>query len=144
MHHLQYSREKMSSTNNNMKMSTVFVKCLVSLAFWVDASTSSYTIPTNGGKNREKILDERAYTNRFFLVCGQCGTNNRNGSYITLKSAAYRGEIPWQVGLVKQTGLPFRTPFNILFGPRYAVNYFCTGTLINANWVLTARHCTLG
>ena len=80
---------------------------------------------------------------KFSPVCGQCGTNNRNGSYITLKTAAYRGEIPWQVGLVKSS-LPFRTPFNILFGARPAVNFFCTGTLINANWVLTARHCTLG
>ena len=43
------------------------------------------------------------------------------------------GDVPWQVAL------SYRTGSNI-----YGNGQFCGGTLINADWVLTAAHCTEG
>ena len=75
-----------------------------------------------------------------FPVCGKCGTNSRNGSKIVLGTAAWPGEVPWQVGLESRFWPDYIDPVYHTLGPKF----FCGGTLINANWVLTARHCTRG
>ena len=139
-----WKRRRKRSIIINRGTTTILLKCFLSFAFWVVVSTSPYTTPTNGGKTDENFPMPYLWHHSLshFLVCGKCGTNNRNGSYITLQTAAAPGEIPWQVGL--ETRHPVINPFNLIFGPKFATKIFCAGTLINANWVLTARHCTRG
>ena len=57
---------------------------------------------------------------------------NRNFTKIVGGTNAGWGDVPWQVALSSSTGS------NIFYV------YFCGGTLINADWVLTAGHCTDG
>ena len=58
----------------------------------------------------------------------------RNGNFTKIVGGtnAGWGDVPWQVALSSSTGS------NIFYG------HFCGGTLINADWVLTAAHCTAG
>ena len=61
------------------------------------------------------------------------------GSKIVEGTDAALGEIPWQVGL-DSTAPDSADPLYLIFGP----SFFRGGSLINANWVLSAAHCTVG
>ena len=58
----------------------------------------------------------------------------RNGNFTKIVGGtnANAGDAPWQVALSTRSG-------SDIFQSQ-----FCGGTLINANWVLTAAHCTEG
>ena len=58
----------------------------------------------------------------------------RNGNFTKIVGGtnAGSGDAPWQVALTS------RASSSIYW------YQFCGGTLINANWVLTAAHCTEG
>jgi len=51
---------------------------------------------------------------------------NEQGNRITNGYTAAAGQIPWQAGLIIDN------------------TYFCSGSLISSQWVLTAAHCVYG
>ena len=76
------------------------------------------------------------YTASSFQVCLPCGGSDKGNFEPTpvdhFGLEAKLGDAPWQVALTEKTGS------NILD------DNFCGGTLINADWVLSAAQCTKG
>ena len=65
-----------------------------------------------------------------FTVCEPCGFMGAYSSKIINGTDLVPGEAPWQVAITGSESLP--------------IGVGCGGSLINANWVLTAAHCVNG
>ena len=118
--------------------------CVISFTSrqWLRPACHHPSVHQKEGVRNESLSVHIIIDNIFFQnsVCGKCGSNSRNGSKIMLGTGAWPGEIPWHVGLESRFWPDYADPMYHLLGPKF----FCGGTLINANWVLTARHCTRG
>ena len=72
--------------------------------------------------NDIEVMEERALY--LFLCLGECGKPSVATSRVIAGQNATQGQWPWQVGMYKRR-----------------IFFFCGGSLITPQWIVTAAHC---